>query len=132
MKLLLDTCTFVWLISEYERIPSSTLEILRDRRHACLLSAVSMWELLVKHGKGKITIDSGDQTVFEFLKAQAQSLELEVLGIAMRDVAHVERLALLHQDPFDRLLICQAIENGLTLVTPDPAIRRYPIKTVWQ
>ncbi len=132
MKLLLDTCTFVWLMSDYERIPPSTLDMLRDRRHACLLSVVSLWELLVKHGKGKIAITSGDRTVFEFLMAQTRSLELELLDIATRDVAHVERLALLHQDPFDRLLICQAIEHGLPLVTPDPAIRRYPIRTLWQ
>jgi PIN domain nuclease of toxin-antitoxin system len=105
--------------------------MLRDRRHACLLSVVSVWELLVKHRKGKIAIESGDQTVFEFLIRQSDALGLESLDIAVRDVAHVERLATLHHDPFDRLLICQAIEQGLALVTPDPAIRQYPIRTFW-
>lgn len=129
MSLLLDTCTFIYLISDYERIPPTTLARIGNAEVA--VSTLCLWEMVLKQGKGRLRVDTDDATLTEFWRNQCESLELTVLPIEPTDVAHLEQLPGLHKDPFDRLLICQAIEHGLGIVTPDDRIRRYPVKTVW-
>ncbi len=129
MSLLLDTCTFLFLISDYEHIPSRTLARLENAEVA--ISTLCLWEMLIKQGKGRLRVETDGTTLADFWRTQCQALELTILSIGINDVAHLERLPDLHRDPFDRLLICQAIERGLTIVTPDEQIHRYPIKTLW-
>ncbi len=129
MSMLLDTCTFIYLISNYERIPPPTLA--RIESEALAVSTICLWEMLIKQGKGRLRINTGGATLAEFWREQCAALELTVLPIETADVARLEQLPGLHKDPFDRLLICQAIEHSLTIVTPDAHIRRYPVKTVW-
>ncbi len=129
MSLLLDTCTFIFLISDYERVPPTVLARIEQEETA--VSILCLWEMLIKQGKGLLRIDTEGTTLSECWRDQCESLELVVLPIETADVAHLEQLPALHKDPFDRLLICQAIEHGLGIVTPDDQIRRYPVKTIW-
>ena len=131
MKLLLDTCTFLWSIAGHPGLSGNAAQVLRDPDNPCWLSVASLWEILVKHRTGRLNIDFGAQSVFDFLCEQCQISQIELLPVRAGDIRHVSQLPDVHRDPFDRLLICQAIENGLTLVTPDRNIQRYPIRTFW-
>lgn len=128
---LLDTCTFLWLIGLPERLPVRVRESIAGGDTDAYVSTATLWEVLIKHGKGQIGLVTGSASALEFLTGQCVAHELATLPIGPDTLAALEHLPPLHTDPFDRLLICQAIEHGLTLVTPDADIRRYPIKTFW-
>jgi PIN domain nuclease of toxin-antitoxin system len=129
MRLLLDTCTFLRLISDYERIPTAT--IARLENGDLTVSVLCLWEILIKQGKGLLRIDSDGTPTSLFWRRSCETLNIQILPVTMHDIAHLESLPGIHRDPFDRLLICQAIEHGLAIVTPDGHIRQYPVKTLW-
>lgn len=131
MSLLLDTCVFLWLLGLPERLPGKLRELLEDAGTRCAVSTASLWESLLKHGKGSLILATGGRTALDFLLWNCERHALEVLPIRAEALRPLERLPAIHADPFDRLLICQAIEEGMVLVTPDPVIQRYPIKTLW-
>ncbi|HGG59480.1 MAG TPA: type II toxin-antitoxin system VapC family toxin [Gammaproteobacteria bacterium] len=129
MSLLLDTRTFIYLISEYQRVPPGVLA--RMESSSLVVSTLCLWEMLIKAGKGRLRVDTEGSTLTDFWLGQCEALELNILPIDTADVRHLEQLPDFHKDPFDRLLICQAIEHGLAIVTPDSQIRGYPVKTLW-
>jgi len=131
MKLLLDTCTFLWWIAEHPHMSNKAAQALRDPENPCWLSVASLWEILVKHRAGRLGIDPGAQSVFDFLCEQCHINRIELLPILAGEISYASQLPDIHRDPFDRLLICQTIEHGLTLVTPDRYIQSYPIRTFW-
>lgn len=131
MSLLLDTCTFIWWMADDPALGRTPAAAIRNPQQTCCLSAASIWEMLVKQAAGKLQIDSGNQPTFDYLVELCSENRIDVVPVAAREVRHVSTLPDIHRDPFDRLLICQAIEHGYTLVTPDPNIRRYPVKTLW-
>lgn len=131
MRLLLDTCAFLWWIADDPALSGPAAEAIRDPKHQCGLSVASLWEILIKHATGRLEIDSGAQSAFDFLVGLCADTRIALLPVAPNEIRHVSTLPDIHRDPFDRLLICQTIEHGLTLVTPDPQIRRYPVKTLW-
>ena len=130
MRLLLDTCTFLWLIWDEAELASGARDVARDPDHEVFLSPVSVWEALVKHQIGKLQLKTSE-SAWRHFTTQRVAHHVESLPLDEASLAHVTTLPGLHRDPFDRLLICQAIEHGLAIVTPDPAIQRYPVKTLW-
>lgn len=131
MRLLLDTCTFLWLFGKQAGLSKAARETLSDSGNQAFVSAVTTWEILVKHGRGRIGLETKGLPPAEFVVAQRLAHQLDTLAVTEEVSMQVAKLPPIHHDPFDRLLICQAIEHGLTLVTPDEHIRRYPIKTLW-
>jgi PIN domain nuclease of toxin-antitoxin system len=135
MRLLLDTCTFLWLFGRQAGrqagLSENAREVLRDSDHQAFVSAVSTWEILVQHGRGRLGLETKGLAVDQFVVTQRKAHQLDSLPVTEEVAMQVVKLPTLLHDPFDRLLICQAIEHGLTLVTPDEQIRRYPIKTLW-
>ncbi len=128
MNLLLDSCVVLWLMLELKRIPPTLLELLSDPVNQRFLSAVSVWEIVVKWQLGKLTLPKPPAEMLAEIKEKGRIKALPLEGAA---VFQLSKLPKLHNDPFDRMLICQAIEGGLTIVTPDEEIRQYPIKTLW-
>lgn len=129
MNVLLDTCTFIWLISDPKRLSSLAGQILADPLNQLYLSSVSTWELAVKVQLGRIYFH---QAFSVFIPAQRQKHRVDSLPLSEAAAAHVLSLPLMHADPFDRMLICQAIVNDLIIVTPDPLIRQYPqVRAEW-
>ena len=92
------------------------------------LSAVSVWELSVKHALGKLPLP---RTIDRFIMEQREQHGIAALPLSEQAVLHLHKLPLLHRDPFDRMLICQAIEHDCVLLTPDPLITQYPVRTRW-
>jgi PIN domain nuclease of toxin-antitoxin system len=100
MKLLLDTCTFLWAIADPDRLPRRVADLILFEEHEVYLSA-------------------------------ADAAGIQSLAVDEESALHVSRLAELHRDPFDRMLVSQAIVHGMTILTPDPLITQYPARTTW-
>lgn len=128
MKLLLDTCTFLWSIEGGAALSDEAKRALVDPSNDVYLSAVSAWEIVVKHALGKLPLPEPPE---RYVPAQRQMRGIEHLPLDEEAALHLHRLPPLHRDPFDRMLICQAMVAGLSLVTPDENIQRYPVRTLW-
>ncbi len=124
MRLLLDTHIFLWFISKDERLPQSIKEHIQNPENDVYLSVVSLWEIITKANIGKLFLPG---TPDDYIPAQRQRHQIESLNLDESSVSHLAKLPSIHRDPFDRMLICQAIEHGLTLVTLDESIRQYPV-----
>ncbi len=125
MSLLLDTHPFVWFLIEPRRIPSRLMTLLTDPSRIVHVSAVVVWEATIKSGLGKLALP------LDRLEATIAAAGFTVVPVTAAHALEVRHLPALHRDPFDRLLIAQARSERLTLVTRDPAIRRYPVATLW-
>ena len=128
MTLLLDTHAFLWIAIDDERMPRGLKAVLREPAHDLYLSAVSSWEMTVKAKSGKLLLP---MPAWAFILESRERLGVQPLSLQETAVAHVSKLPAIHRDPFDRMLVCQAIQHSMTIVTSDTHIQRYPIKTLW-
>lgn len=128
MRLLLDTCTFLWIIGGAKELSPGAREAFADPGNEAFLSAASAWEIAVKHRLGKLPLPEPAET---FVPARRRAHGLEPLAIDEEAALHVGKLPDLHRDPFDRMLVAQALVGGLVVLTPDDAIRAYPVRTLW-
>jgi PIN domain nuclease of toxin-antitoxin system len=128
VKLLLDTCTFLWCVEGGSSLSEAGRRALVDPANEIYMSSVSSWEIAVKHALGRLPLPEPPE---RYVPAQRDARGIEPLPLDEEAALHLYRLPLLHRDPFDRMLVCQALIGGLTLVTPDPAILRYPVRTLW-
>jgi PIN domain nuclease of toxin-antitoxin system len=124
MKLLLDTHIFLWFISGNERLPKTMRDSIRNLDNEVYLSVVSLWETIVKYQLGKLPLP---QHPSSYLPDQRQRHQISSLPLDETSVSQLANLAQIHRDPFDRMLICQALAHGLTIVTVDDAIRAYAV-----
>ncbi|MDX9999786.1 MAG: type II toxin-antitoxin system VapC family toxin [Polyangia bacterium] len=128
MRLLVDTCTFLWLAADDAALSPAARAACIDPANEVFLSAVSAWEIAIKHHLGRLPLPVPPPL---YVTSRRQWLGLEPLDLDEVAAAHTHLLPDLHRDPFDRALVAQAILNGLTLVTPDPLIRAYPAPTLF-
>lgn len=129
MRVLLDTAVFWWFANGSRRLSRKAAEICSDSVNKLVLSPVSVWELLVKHQIGKLETIT---PIHEVLKRAREQHLIESLPLTDSAVLRLQSLPMLHRDPFDRMLICQAIDEGLVLLTPDAQVRAYPVSTQWE
>jgi PIN domain nuclease of toxin-antitoxin system len=127
-RLLLDTCTFLWLNSDPDQIPERVRKLCADESNRLYLSAVTAWEVAAKHYAGRLPLPVPPGEYIATCRASNGTISLK---LREEDVFQMAKLPAIHKDPFDRMLICQAIARGLTIVTPDPDIARYPIPVIW-
>lgn len=128
MKLLLDTCTFLWLITDADELSGPARNLFMDPGNEVFLSAVSAWEMSVKYSLGRLPLPEPPE---RFVPAQRERHAIVAVALEVQAALYLHKLPLLHRDPFDRMLICQAIQHELTLLTPDPLITQYPVRTTW-
>lgn len=128
MRCLLDTCTFLWIISGTKELSTRATLAFTNPANEIFLSAVSVWELSVKHALGKLPLPTA---LDRFVAEQRERHGMTSLPLEERAVLHLHKLPALHRDPFDRMLICQALEHDCILLTPDPLIVQYPVRTDW-
>ncbi len=128
MRYLLDTCTFLWIIAGSKDLSPAATKAFTDPTNEMFLSVVSVWELSVKHGLGKLPVPA---PLERFVPEQRDRHGILALPLEERAVLHLHKLPALHRDPFDRMLVCQAIEHECVLLTPDPLITQYPVRTHW-
>jgi PIN domain nuclease of toxin-antitoxin system len=120
MRLLLDTHVFLWYISADPQLPVAFREAIRDPANAVYLSVASVWEAVINYALGKLALL---QAPAAYLPRQRAAHQIASLPIEEAALAHLAGLPPSHRDPFDRILIAQALQHGLTLVTVDDAVR---------
>ena len=127
MKLLLDTHIFLWFISADVRLPDVIQDHIRDPDNEVYRSVTSIGEAIIKNQIGRLPLPQSPET---YLLEQRERHLLSSLPLDEAFVVQLAKLPLLHRDPFDRILICQAIEHDLTIATVDDAICNYSVKTL--
>lgn len=128
MKLLLDTCAFLWIIRGRPEASSTAVALFSNPSNEVFLSSVSAWEIAVKHRLGKLPL--GDLPE-RYIPNERKKHRIDSLPLDESDTLLLDKIPLLHHDPFDRMLICQAIAHQMTILTPDPLIAQYPVLTRW-
>ena len=125
MKLLLDTHIFLWYISADPRLPLAHRAAIQEPTNEAFLSVASLWETVIKYGMGKLTLPAPPD---EFLPRQRERHHITSLSIEEAAMSHLAKLPSLHRDPFDRILVAQALQHDLTVLTVDDAVKAYPVK----
>ena len=128
IRILLDTCTFLWLVTDAPDLSETAKAAYLEASNEVFLSSVSCWEIAVKYALKRLSLpDSPDK----FIPKLRDNHHIDSLSLDEASVLHSVRLPLLHKDPFDRMLVSQALCHGFTILTPDPLILKYPVRTYW-
>lgn len=127
MKILLDTHIFLWFISGDRQLSTDVRDTIRDPDNEVYLSSVSIWEALVKNQLGKLPLPEPPEA---YLPKQRDLHQIASLALDESSVVQLTNLPPLHRDPFGRMLICQALQHGLTIATVDMAIRAYSVSVL--
>lgn len=128
MKLLLDTCTFLWIISGDKALTQTAADLYADPSNRVFLSSVSSWEISVKYALSRLVLP---RPPAHYIPIQREAHGIESLALEEEAVLHLPKLPDYHRDPFDRMLICQAQIHGMVILTPDDLISRYPVRSTW-
>src|SRR2546430_16544106 len=125
MRVLLDTHIFLWYITNDRRLPPAVADAVSGSQNEAYLSVVSVWEALVKYQLGRLSLPSpADQ----YLQAKQTQHRIAASPLEGAAVSHLLHLPPLHRDPFDRMLVCQAIHHDLVLITADEQLVKYPVR----
>jgi PIN domain nuclease of toxin-antitoxin system len=127
MRLLLDTHTFIWWDSDPGKLSAAALAALSDPANELFLSVASIWEMAIKSDLGKLTL----RLPLADIIAHQRLNGIQLLSIHPAHVLGVVGLPAAHKDPFDRLLVAQAVAEGMDLVTADPVFASYPVRVFW-
>lgn len=122
MKLLLDTHIFLWFISGSNQLSTTFRDYIQEPDNTAYLSVVSLWEWIIKYQLGKLPLPESPEL---YLPKQREQHRIDNVIVDEASVGHLITLPSLHCDPFDRLLICQALRHNLTIVTADVAVMAY-------
>jgi PIN domain nuclease of toxin-antitoxin system len=128
LKVLFDTHAFLWAITEDPRLSTLAKKTFIYGDNEILLSVASVWEIVVKAKAGKLPFP---HPASSHIRAQLRKTSTVVLPMLLPHVLQVENLPLHHRDPFDRIILAQAIEEKLPIVSGDPKFRLYPVKVLW-
>lgn len=128
MILLLDTHTFIWYVTDNSRLSNQVLELINDENNEILLSIASLWEIAIKQNLGKLSFN---QPFEVFITQQLNLNDFRLLDIKISHVAVVATLPLHHRDPFDRILIAQALAENIPILSADKIFDAYPIRRLW-
>jgi PIN domain nuclease of toxin-antitoxin system len=128
VKILLDTCTLLWIAADDPKLSARAKSVCADPDNELFLSAVSAWEITVKHSLGQLSLPEPPE---RFVPTRRERFQIKPLPVLEEAALHVSRLPQYHRDPFDRLLICQSIVHGMAILSPDPHLARYPVRLIW-
>jgi len=126
--ILLDTAAFIWIVTGSERLSKRAREIYLNTKFKVYLSSVSVLEMIAKYKLGRLPLPSHPS---KYIQNQRRIHGIKVLALKEKDVAELESLPNIHDDPFDRMLVCQARARNFTILTPDKLIKSYPVKVEW-
>ncbi|OQX08611.1 MAG: twitching motility protein PilT [Desulfobulbaceae bacterium A2] len=127
-RLLLDTHVFLWWVNDDPKLTAVARLAIADANNACYLSLASCWEMAIKSSLGRLQLA---KPVARFVTEQLATNGFTLLNIDLRHATKVEKLPFHHRDPFDRLLISQAITEKLTLVSADSIFSGYGVNLLW-
>ncbi len=128
MKVLLDTHAFLWLITGDDRLSENARQTFLNTENNLFFSAASLWEICIKKSLGKISLKDG---WFQTIQEEMEINTIQWLPIEMTHCAEVTELPFHHRDPFDRMLIAQAIVEEMKLISRDSPLSNYAIELIW-
>lgn len=121
MNLLLDTHVALWAITDSPKLPKQARELIESPRSTVWISAATIWEIAIKHSLGRGDMPVSSQDAVRYFRESGYRF----LSVEPEHAAAVEALPALHADPFDRILVAQAITEPMRLITHDPIVARY-------
>ncbi len=128
MKLLIDTCTFIWFVTDAPELSANARAAIINPENEVYFSAISAWEISRKYARGKLALPSRPEILIPEVRRNSGIASLPFFE---DDGVGAEKLPPHHNDPFDRMLIAQALMNGMILVSPDAAFHPYPVRLLW-
>ncbi len=129
MRLLLDTHALLWFLAGESRLSPHARRVIADPDNEVLVSIGSLWEITIKASIGKLTLEKPFE---QLIPSQLEAERIEVLPIEMHHLATLRGLLFHHRDPFDRLIIVQAIAEGTSVVSRDAAFSEYGVRVLWE
>ena len=123
---LIDTYALLWYLRDSSKLSEKAHEII-DNEEQIFTSIASLWEIAIKHSIGKLDLEFSITQIEELCKQK----DISILPIASKHLDELKKLPNHHNDPFDRLIICQARTENLTIITRDTIIPKYSVKTLW-
>ena len=123
---LLDTHTLLWYLRDSEELSEATRRTI-DNAEEVFVSIASFWEIVIKQSQGKLRFDASMQVLEDLCRER----DIRILNIRPVALERIKTLPDIHRDPFDRLLVAQALEEELVIVTRDRIIPQYEVKTIW-
>ncbi|WP_020600805.1 type II toxin-antitoxin system VapC family toxin [Spirosoma panaciterrae] len=127
MRLLLDTHTLLWFYGGDESLSDNLRRLISDPNNLCYISVASLWEITIKIGIGKLDIDSPITELFSFLERN----QIWVIPIELGHLLQLQQLPFHHKDPFDRLILAQALSENLPIATRDSVFNKYGLTIIW-
>ncbi len=127
-RVLLDTLTFPWWVLEDSRLSPVARDAITDLEVDVLVSPVSAWEIAIKAADGRLDLPEPPS---KYVPSRMVANDFHELPITVDHCLRTGELPAIHRDPFDRLLVAQALVEDIPLVTGDPAISRYDVETIW-
>ncbi len=127
MAFLLDTHALLWSILDDTKLSTAARKKIEDTKNTCYYSIVSLWEISIKHSLGALTLDMSLAECFDIINRTG----FTELPIAKSHLLELNKLPYHHKDPFDRIIIAQAIHEKFALITKDSQINKYDLQTIW-
>ncbi|NUM48577.1 MAG: type II toxin-antitoxin system VapC family toxin [Anaerolineales bacterium] len=127
MRLLLDTQIFIWWDSDLNRLPSHILALIQNPENTLVLSVASVWEIQIKAQLGKLDLN---RPLTEIVQEQERTNRLELMPVQASHIYALDQLPFHHKDPFDRLLMAQALMEEMPILTVDSVFTLYPVQVI--
>ena len=127
MDLLIDTHVLIWFITDDIKLPPKMRQIIENIENDCFVSIATYWEIAIKHSLGRLDLNSGLENIFQIIEETG----FEILPITVNQILNNARLEFHHKDPFDRIIIAQAISENLSMITKDEQFKEYKVPLIW-
>lgn len=127
MNLLIDTHAVIWFITEDSKLPLKTKKIIENTENNCFVSIATYWEIAIKHSLGRLNLDTELENIFRIIEKTG----FEILPITTNQILINAGLPHHHQDPFDRIIVAQAIHDDLKIVSKDGQFKKYQVSLIW-
>lgn len=128
MRILLDTCTFIWLTSDPVKLGSGAVEALEDPLRERLISTATVWEIVLKYHNGKLPLPQKPEI---WIEEQARLQDISILHLEREVIYRSGHLPPVHKDPFDRIIAAESSHHRAAIVSPDTPYRDYGCNVIW-
>ncbi len=128
MNLLIDTHALIWFITDNDKLPLKTKQIIENKDNICYVSIATYWEIGIKNSIGRLDLNSDLARIFQIIEETG----FESLPITKNQILRNANLELHHQDPFDRIIIAQAMTEKMTILTKDSQFENYNVPIIWE
>ncbi len=127
MNYLIDTHALIWFITDNEKLPRLAKQIIENQDNNCYVSIASFWEIGIKYSLGRLDLNTDLNNIFQII----EDTGFDILPITINQILKNASLEFHHQDPFDRIIISQAITENLTIISKDSQFDKYNVPLIW-